>query len=70
MGLLTLNRKLKTEDKEIKVLILGCNNSGKTTWLKILCEEETSNISPTQGFHIKSYNNSDKSINKFIKKTI
>ena len=55
MGLLNLLRKLKKNDSEIRVLVLGCDNSGKTTWLKTLCEEDISHITPTQGFNIKSY---------------
>eukprot|EP00695_Tsukubamonas_globosa_P003164 TRINITY_DN497_c0_g1_i1.p1 TRINITY_DN497_c0_g1~~TRINITY_DN497_c0_g1_i1.p1 ORF type:complete len:205 (+),score=83.38 TRINITY_DN497_c0_g1_i1:75-617(+) len=54
MGLLTLLRKLKRTDKEARILILGLDNSGKTSCLKKLSDEDISHISPTQGFNIKS----------------
>lgn len=56
MGLLNLLRKLKSssEDKELRVLVLGLDNAGKTTLLKQLANEEATNISPTTGFNIKS----------------
>lgn len=54
MGLLTLLRSLKKNDKEARLLFLGLDNSGKTTCLKKLSDEDISHISPTQGFNIKS----------------
>lgn len=54
MGLLTLLRKLKKTDQEARLLVLGLDNSGKTTILKKLSDEDISQISPTQGFNIKS----------------
>jgi len=54
MGLLSLLRKLKKSDKEARVLVLGLDNSGKTTILKKLSDEDASHIMPTQGFNIKS----------------
>ena len=54
MGLLTLLRKLKRSDHEARILVLGLDNSGKTTILKKLSEEDISHIMPTQGFNIKS----------------
>ena len=35
-------------------MVLGLDNSGKTTILKKLSDEDISQISPTQGFNIKS----------------
>jgi ADP-ribosylation factor-like protein 3 len=35
-------------------LVLGLDNSGKTTILKKLSDEDISQIMPTQGFNIKS----------------
>ena len=50
-GLLTLLRKLKTNNKkELKMLFLGLDNAGKTTILKQLASEEHENITPTQVF--------------------
>ena len=54
MGLLDLLRKLRSGDKEARLLLLGLDNSGKTTILKKLSNEDTSEIMPTQGFCIKS----------------
>jgi len=47
-------RKLKKSTKELRVLMLGLDNSGKTSILKKLSDEEISHIMPTQGFNIKS----------------
>lgn len=54
MGLLTLLRRLKRNDKEARILVLGLDNAGKTTILKKLSDEDISHIMPTQGFNIKS----------------
>jgi ADP-ribosylation factor-like protein 3 len=54
MGLLDLLRKLKKNDTEAKILVLGLDNAGKTTLLKLLCSENPSECSPTQGFNVKS----------------
>jgi len=54
MGLLSLLRNLKKDDQELRVLMLGLDNSGKTTALKKLAGEDISTITPTQGFNIKS----------------
>lgn len=48
-------RKLKsTPDRELRILLLGLDNAGKTTILKSLASEDVSHITPTQGFNIKS----------------
>ena len=54
MGLLNLLRGLKRDDRELKILVLGLDNAGKTTILKAMSEEDISTIMPTQGFNIKS----------------
>jgi len=54
VGLLGLLRKIKRSDKEPRLLLLGLDNAGKTTILKKLADEETNQISPTQGFNIKT----------------
>uniref|UniRef100_A0A7S1PIF1 ADP-ribosylation factor-like protein 3 n=1 Tax=Percolomonas cosmopolitus TaxID=63605 RepID=A0A7S1PIF1_9EUKA len=54
MGLLSLLRKLKKNDKESRLLILGLDNSGKTSILRALASEDPTNTTPTQGFNIKS----------------
>lgn len=55
MGLLALLRKLRASgDKELRILLLGLDNAGKTTLLKSLASEDISHITPTQGFNIKT----------------
>ena len=45
---------LKRSDNEARILVLGLDNSGKTTILKKLSEEDISHIMPARGFNIKS----------------
>ncbi|CAD5118162.1 DgyrCDS6895 [Dimorphilus gyrociliatus] len=48
-------RRLKSQpDKELRILLLGLDNAGKTTLLKKLASEDVSHITPTHGFNIKS----------------
>lgn len=54
MGLLTILKKIKRQEKEMRVLILGLDNAGKTTILKKLNGEDITTISPTLGFSIKT----------------
>uniref|UniRef100_A0A0B7AKS9 ADP-ribosylation factor-like protein 3 n=1 Tax=Arion vulgaris TaxID=1028688 RepID=A0A0B7AKS9_9EUPU len=55
MGLLSLLRKLRSNpDVELRILLLGLDNAGKTTLLKVLASEDITHITPTQGFNIKS----------------
>ncbi|KAF7254018.1 ADP-ribosylation factor-like protein 3 [Varanus komodoensis] len=55
MGLLSILRKLKSApDQEVRILLLGLDNAGKTTLLKQLASEDITHITPTQGFNIKS----------------
>jgi len=49
-----LLRKLKRSDQELRIVVLGLDNAGKTTILKKLSDEDTTQIMPTQGFNIKS----------------
>ncbi|KAK2158411.1 hypothetical protein LSH36_171g08004 [Paralvinella palmiformis] len=64
MGLLSLLRKLKSApDKELRILLLGLDNAGKTTLLKSLASEDISHITPTQGFNIKSVQSSGFKLN-------
>jgi len=49
-----LLRNLKKDEKELRILMLGLDNSGKTTALKKLADESPAEITPTQGFNIKS----------------
>lgn len=52
-GLLGLLRAIKKSDKEPRILILGLDNAGKTTALKKLSDEPTTETKPTEGFNVK-----------------
>ena len=54
MGLLTILKKIKQKEKELRILILGLDNAGKTTVMKKISGENIHEISPTVGFNIKS----------------
>lgn len=44
-------RKLKSSPKEeVRILLLGLDNGGKTTLLKFLASEDVTHITPTQVF--------------------
>jgi ADP-ribosylation factor-like protein 3 len=45
---------MQQTDQEARLLVLGLDNSGKTTILKKLSDEDITHIMPTQGFNIKS----------------
>lgn len=48
-------RKLRSApEKEVRILLLGLDNAGKTTILKQLASEEVTQVTPTAGFNIKS----------------
>lgn len=57
MGLLTIIKKQKQKDKEIRCLVIGLDNSGKSTIVNKLLpkEERDSKITPTIGFQIKTF---------------
>uniref|UniRef100_A0A914V6T4 ADP-ribosylation factor-like protein 3 n=1 Tax=Plectus sambesii TaxID=2011161 RepID=A0A914V6T4_9BILA len=64
MGLLSILRKFKTQPgKELRILLLGLDNAGKTTLLKNLASEDIAHITPTQGFNIKSVVSDDIKLN-------
>ena len=54
MGLLKILKKTKEREKEMRLLILGLDNSVKTTILKKFNGENIDEISPTLGFNIKT----------------
>ncbi|CAE7546110.1 ARL2 [Symbiodinium sp. KB8] len=54
MGLMKILRKMKQEEKEVRLLMLGLDNAGKTTILKKFNGEPVDTISPTLGFNIKT----------------
>ncbi|KOB67191.1 ADP-ribosylation factor-like protein 3, partial [Operophtera brumata] len=54
-GLLSILKKLRSNsDKELRLLLLGLDNAGKTTLLKQLASEDVNHVTPTAGFNIKS----------------
>merc|ERR1712083_658573 len=63
MGLLSILKKMKKDEKEARILMLGLDNAGKTTILKKMSEEDISQIQPTQGFNIKSLQHGDFKLN-------
>ena len=54
MGLLTILKKVRRREREVRFLMLGLDNAGKTTILKKFNNEDISTISPTLGFNIKT----------------
>lgn len=55
MGLLSILRKLRNKpNQEVRILLLGLDNGGKTTLLKQLASEDINHITPTRGFNIKT----------------
>jgi small GTP-binding protein len=54
MGLLDVLKKMQKVSMDLKILILGLDNAGKTTLLRNLSQEEVSNTEPTKGFNVKT----------------
>lgn len=54
MGLLTILKKVKQKEREMRLLMLGLDNAGKTTVVKKFNGEDIELISPTLGFNIKT----------------
>ncbi|KAL7268660.1 ADP-ribosylation factor-like protein 2 [Rhizina undulata] len=52
--MLTILRKARLKDKEMRVLMLGLDNAGKTTIVKHIMNEDVNTVSPTLGFIIKT----------------
>jgi ADP-ribosylation factor-like protein 2 len=50
----TIPVQIKRKEKEVRILILGLDNAGKTTVVKKLCGEPIDKIEPTLGFQIQS----------------
>lgn len=58
-GLLSLFRGMRNKRRELRVLVLGLDNAGKTTILQRLCNENIDNTTPTQGFNVKTVNSQE-----------
>ena len=54
MGFHSVIKKYKQKENEIRILILGLDNAGKTTIVKKLKGEDVNTISPTLGFNIET----------------
>ncbi|CAI5443723.1 unnamed protein product [Caenorhabditis angaria] len=54
MGFLKILRKQRAREREMRILILGLDNAGKTTLMKKFLGEPTDTIEPTLGFDIKT----------------
>ncbi|KAK4696473.1 hypothetical protein P7C71_g1455, partial [Lecanoromycetidae sp. Uapishka_2] len=52
--MLSILRKARLKDKEMRILMLGLDNAGKTTIVKKLMNEDVNTVSPTLGFIIKT----------------
>ena len=55
--------QIKEKEKEIRILILGLDNAGKTTILKKFCGEPIDKIQPTLGFDIQTLRFGDYNLN-------
>jgi len=63
MGLLNIIKKTKAKEKELRLLILGLDNAGKTTILKKFLGKDTSEIAPTLGFQISTVEHNEFKLN-------
>ncbi|PQE13201.1 ADP-ribosylation factor family protein [Rutstroemia sp. NJR-2017a BBW] len=52
--MLSILRKARLKDKEMRILMLGLDNAGKTTIVKKIMDEDVHSVSPTLGFIIKT----------------
>ncbi|CAI7656431.1 unnamed protein product [Penicillium viridicatum] len=52
--MLSILRKARLKDKEMRILMLGLDNAGKTTIVKRIMDEDVTTVSPTLGFIIKT----------------
>ncbi|KAJ5819258.1 Small GTPase superfamily ARF/SAR type [Penicillium riverlandense] len=52
--MLSILRKARLKDKEMRILMLGLDNAGKTTIVKRIMDEDITTVSPTLGFIIKT----------------
>jgi ADP-ribosylation factor-like protein 3 len=66
MAFLNWLKNLKSNGKEARILILGLDNSGKTTILKRFSLEDVTETSPTQGFNVRKIKSLPFSIGFFL----
>jgi ADP-ribosylation factor-like protein 2 len=60
---MTILRKVKMKEREMRLLMLGLDNAGKTTVVKQLKGEDVRSISPTLGFDICTMIHGDYTLN-------
>lgn len=65
MGLLSIIRKQKVKDRELRVLVLGLDSAGKTTIIRNLMKQDPRQVSPTMGFQIQTFDWKGFSINSW-----
>lgn len=58
MGLLTIVKKLRAVEKEMRILVIGLDCAGKSSCVNRLRGEDVSSVAPTQGFDIASLQHS------------
>ncbi|KAH8829941.1 ADP-ribosylation factor-like protein [Flagelloscypha sp. PMI_526] len=63
MGLLTIIRKNRRKEREMRILFLGLDNAGKTTIVKKINGEDIMSVSPTLGFNIKTFQHGKYTLN-------
>ena len=54
MGLLDQLKSLRKKRGEGKILVLGLDNAGKTTILRMLSQQDLDTVEPTRGFNVKT----------------
>ena len=55
--------QVKEKEKEVRILILGLDNAGKTTILRKFCGDPIDTIEPTLGFNIKTLEHKNYQLN-------
>ena len=63
MVLLSILKKLRRKEKEMRLLLVGLDNAGKSTILSRINGEEIDTVAPTLGFNIKTFNYADYVLN-------
>ncbi|KRY85084.1 ADP-ribosylation factor-like protein 2 [Trichinella pseudospiralis] len=63
MGLLTILKKLREKEKEMRVLVLGLDNAGKSTILQKTLGKSIDTIPPTFGFNIETLERHGRKLN-------
>eukprot|EP01129_Flabellula_baltica_P004764 TRINITY_DN1685_c0_g1_i1.p1 TRINITY_DN1685_c0_g1~~TRINITY_DN1685_c0_g1_i1.p1 ORF type:complete len:185 (+),score=38.24 TRINITY_DN1685_c0_g1_i1:99-653(+) len=63
MGLWKIIQKIKQNEREMRILLLGLDNAGKTTFVKYINGQDVHHVSPTLGFQISSFLYQEKKLN-------